>query len=58
LLIGLPRFLFPCGFHSAPCLKIFPSSIRLTWPYHLSCCSSISCTMFSLFLFLFWLLRF
>jgi hypothetical protein len=30
----------------------------LTWTYHLSCCSSISCTMFFFVPILFWLLRF
>jgi hypothetical protein len=34
VLIGLPSFLFPCGFHSATCLTVFPSSVRLTWPHH------------------------
>jgi hypothetical protein len=31
VLIGLPRFFFPCGFHSATCLTIFPPSIRLIY---------------------------
>jgi hypothetical protein len=31
VLTGLPRFLFPCGFHSATYLTIFPSSIPLTF---------------------------
>jgi hypothetical protein len=45
VLTGLPRLLFLCGSHSATCLAIFQSSIRMTWIYHLNYCSSISCNI-------------
>jgi hypothetical protein len=53
VLTALPRLPFPCGFHSATCLAILQSSIRMTWLRRLNCCSSVSCNV-SPFPFLFW----
>jgi hypothetical protein len=35
VLTGL-RCLLPCGLHSATCLAILASSVRMVWPYHLN----------------------
>jgi hypothetical protein len=36
VLTGLRLLLFPCGLHSATCLVILQSSIRMTWPDRLN----------------------
>jgi hypothetical protein len=44
VLTGLPRVLFPCGFHSATCLTVLQSAIPMVWPCQFNC-SSISCNV-------------
>jgi hypothetical protein len=39
VLTDLSRLFFPCGFHSATCLAILQSSLRMKWPHLLNCCS-------------------
>lgn len=43
LMLGLPRFLFPVRFHYTICLTNLSFWGRMTWLYHLSFRSSISC---------------
>jgi mannose/fructose/N-acetylgalactosamine-specific phosphotransferase system component IIC len=45
VLTALPRLLFPFGFHSATCLAMFQSFIRMTWLPHLNLCLYIACNM-------------
>ena len=32
--LGLPTFLFPCGFQSSACLVMFSGDLRRVWPIH------------------------